>query len=109
MMNSIRIYHLHYKFYLDHHFHKKEDKYTAKELIARKEYYYVDPSELVWLTIEEHEAIHREINKLPWRIEIETRRVKHMKQSMKAWSEERKETRAKEMRDWWDPRSEEGE
>ena len=82
--------------------HKKEDKHTAKELIALKEYYYVDPNELIWLTIEEHEAVHREINKLPWRIEIETRRVKHMKQSMKAWSEERKEKRAQAMREWWD-------
>lgn len=82
--------------------HKNEDKHTAKELIALKEYYYVDPSELIWLTIEEHEAIHREINKLPWRIELETRRVEHMKQSMKAWSEERKEKRAQAMREWWD-------
>ena len=82
--------------------HKKEDKHTAKELIALKEYYYVDPNELIWLTIDEHEAIHREINKLPWRIELETKRVEHMKQSMKAWSEERKEKRAKAMREWWD-------
>ena len=82
--------------------HKKEDRHTAKELIALKEYFYVDPSELIWLTIEEHEAIHREINKLPWRIELETKRVEHMKQSMKAWSEERKEKRAQAMREWWD-------
>lgn len=82
--------------------HKKEDKHTAKELIALKEYYYVDPNELIWLTIEEHEAIHREINKLPWRIELETKRLENMKQSMKAWSEERKEKRAKAMREWWD-------
>jgi hypothetical protein len=82
--------------------HKKEDRHTAKELIAMKNYYYVDPSELIWLTIDEHEAIHREINKLPWRIELETKRVEHMKQSMKAWSEERKEKRAKAMREWWD-------
>ena len=82
--------------------HKKEDRHTAKELIALKEYYYVDPNELIWLTIEEHEAIHREINKLPWRIELETKRLENMKQSMKAWSEERKEKRAKAMREWWD-------
>jgi hypothetical protein len=82
--------------------HKKEDKHTAKELIALREYYYVDPNELIWLTIEEHEAIHREINKLPWRIELETKRVEHMKRSMKAWSEERKEKRAKATREWWD-------
>lgn len=82
--------------------HKKEDRHTAKELIALKEYYYVDPNELIWLTIEEHEAIHREINKLPWRIELETKRLENMKQSMKAWSEERKEKRAQAMREWWD-------
>ena len=82
--------------------HKKEDKYTAKELIALKEYYYVDPNDLIWLTEEEHEAIHREINKLPWRVELETNRLENMKQSMKIWSEERKEKRAKAMREWWD-------
>lgn len=82
--------------------HKKEDRYTAKELIALKEYYYVDPNDLIWLTEEEHEAIHREINKLPWRVELETNRLENMKQSMKIWSEERKEKRAKAMREWWD-------
>jgi hypothetical protein len=82
--------------------HRKEDKYTAKELIAMKDYYYVDPNELIWLTESEHDAIHKEINKLPWRIELETKRVEHLKKSMRAWSEERKEKRAQAMRDWWD-------
>lgn len=69
--------------------HKKEDRHTAKELIAMKEYYYVDPNELIWLTIEEHEAIHREINKLPWRIKLEAERVENFAKTMRELSSER--------------------
>lgn len=69
--------------------HKKEDKHTAKELIAMKEYFYVDPNELIWLTIEEHDAIHREINKLPWRIKLESERVENFAKTMRELSSER--------------------
>lgn len=85
--------------------HKKEDKHTAKELIAMKNYYYVDPSELIWLTIEEHEAIHREINKLPWRIKLETERVENFSKTMRELSAER----AKRLKETFDARRENGE
>lgn len=86
--------------------HLLESEHTAKDLIKMKKYYYADPSELVWLTEDEHRELHREIAKIPWRVELEKKRRQNLSKAMlgkrKApWPEERKERVARKQRELW--------
>lgn len=87
--------------------HRKESEKTAKELIDAGQYYYVDPKELIWLTESEHEEVHREINKLPWRVKLEEERRRKLSEAQKKrfreidWTAEMCEERANIMKNWW--------
>jgi hypothetical protein len=87
--------------------HRKETEKTAKELIDENDYYYVEPAELIWLTEKEHEEVHREINKLPWRMKLEEERRAKLSKSQKErwakieWTEEMREAKSNEIKNWW--------
>lgn len=87
--------------------HRRESEKTAKELIDAGEYYYIDPKELIWLRESEHEEVHREINKLPWRIKKEEERRRKLSESQKKrfmeidWTPEMREKKSNTMKDWW--------
>lgn len=87
--------------------HRKESEKTAKELIDEGQYYYIDPKELIWLRESEHEEVHREINKLPWRVKKEEERRRKMSESQKKrfmeidWTAEMREEKSNQMKDWW--------
>lgn len=87
--------------------HRKETEKTAKELIDDHEYYYAEPKDLIWLTESEHEQVHKEINKLPWRVKLEEERIKKLSESQKErwskidWTEEMREAKSNERKEWW--------
>lgn len=87
--------------------HRRESEKTAKELIDAGQYFYVDPKELIWLRESEHEEVHREINKLPWRIKMEEERRRKLSESQKKrfmeinWTAEMREEKSNIMKDWW--------
>lgn len=87
--------------------HRRESEKTAKELIDAGEYHYIDPKELIWLRESEHEEVHREINKLPWRIKKEEERRRKLSESQKKrfmeidWTPEMREKKSNTMKDWW--------
>lgn len=87
--------------------HRRESEKTAKELIDAGEYFYVDPKELIWLRESEHEEVHREINKLPWRVKKEEERRRKLSETQKKrfmeidWTPEMREKRSNVMKDWW--------
>lgn len=87
--------------------HRRESEKTAKELIDAGQYYYIDPKELIWLRESEHEEVHREINKLPWRIKMDEERRRKMSESQKKrfneinWTAEMREEKSNLMKDWW--------
>lgn len=84
--------------------HRKEAEKTAKELLADKEYFYALPEDMIWLRIEDHEKIHEEINKLPWRQEMETERHRMMKRNKNVtWTEEMREAQAVMQKAKWTP------
>ena len=87
--------------------HRKETEKTAKELIDDHEYYYAEPKDLIWLTESEHEQVHKEINRLPWRVKLEEERIKKLSESQKErwakidWTEEMREAKSNERKEWW--------
>lgn len=85
--------------------HLKEAECTAKELVRRKEYFYVPAKELVWLTVEDHDRLHEELNKLPWRQEIDRKRRERISEYMKGrrtlWDEDRKKEQSRKVKEWW--------
>ena len=87
--------------------HRRESEKTAKELIDAGQYFYVDPKELIWLRESEHEEVHREINKLPWRIKKEEERRRKLSETQKKrfreidWTPEMREKKSNTMKDWW--------
>lgn len=87
--------------------HLKEAECTAKELVRRKEYFYVPAKDLVWLTEEDHDRLHEELNKLPWRVELDRKRRERISEFMKGrrnfWDEDRKKEHSRKVKDWWTP------
>ena len=85
--------------------HLKEAECTAKELVRRKEYFYVPAKDLVWLTEEDHDKLHEELNKLPWRVELDRKRRERISEYMKGrrnfWDEDRKKEQSRKVKEWW--------